>query len=288
MPVTDKTMPNSSRGPRRARLLAGLALAAACLVVPSAAEAARTADLGVSQAPSANPVRTGEVVSFAITVLNAGPDGVNSAQLIDFLPKRATMLGITATQGACNPNKKKINCKLGPIAAGASVSLTLRLRVTGQKHISNEVRVSSKAADPKPGNNTDRTGVDVVNEPPILCGGQIATIIGTEGPDNLIGTKGKDVIATFGGNDTVLALNGDDIICGAGGKDRLKGNGGADDVRGGGGGDRLSGGGGPDVIYGRSGNDTLNGGRGNDILRGGGGRNKCYGGGGHTIKRSCH
>lgn len=286
MPLMSRMRSGKARKPRRSPLLACLALAAASLAAPAAAEA-KTADLSVSQTPSANPVRTGQEFSFEITVANAGPDSVNAAKLVDVTPKRADFLGMTASQGSCAQHQRRVECKLGPIAAGAGVSLSLRVRVTGQKSLVNEVRVNSKATDPKPNNNTSKQRVDISNQAPVFCGGQIATIIGTDGPDNLIGTDHKDVIAALSGNDSVIALEGNDLVCASGGNDVVKGNAGNDDIRGGGGRDSLSAGDGNDVVFGKSDNDVLHGGPGSDVLRGGGGHNKCFGDGGHTIKRSC-
>src|SRR3954471_13663063 len=51
------------------------------------------------------------------------------------------------------------------------------------------------------------------------CFGEVATILGTPGPDDLKGTKGNDVMVTFGGNDVVHGGSGADLICGGGGDD---------------------------------------------------------------------
>src|SRR5215207_3017858 len=48
----------------------------------------------------------------------------------------------------------------------------------------------------------------------ITCVGVPATIVGTEGNDNLVGTEGRDIIVALGGNDRVQALGGDDAVCG--------------------------------------------------------------------------
>jgi Ca2+-binding RTX toxin-like protein len=46
------------------------------------------------------------------------------------------------------------------------------------------------------------------------CSRQPATIVGTEGNDNILGTPNEDVIAALGGNDRVRALGGDDLVRG--------------------------------------------------------------------------
>ena len=97
--------------------------------------------------------------------------------------------------------------------------------------------------------------VTVLPEPPI-CKGKQATIIGTDGPDQIDGTAAADVIAALGGNDTVTALAGKDVVCGGPGKDTLKGGKGKDSLLGQAGKDKLKGGGGKDVCTGGKGKDT--------------------------------
>ena len=55
------------------------------------------------------------------------------------------------------------------------------------------------------------------------CGGEDATIVGTDGPDVLEGTDEDDVIVGLGGNDTINGKGGNDIICGGDGVDIING-----------------------------------------------------------------
>jgi uncharacterized delta-60 repeat protein len=50
-----------------------------------------------------------------------------------------------------------------------------------------------------------------------------ATIVGTQGPDEITGTPHRDVIAALGGKDTVRGLSGADLICGGKGRDKISG-----------------------------------------------------------------
>jgi uncharacterized delta-60 repeat protein len=63
------------------------------------------------------------------------------------------------------------------------------------------------------------------------CLGHRATIVGTQGPDELIGTPHRDVIAALGGADKVRGLGGPDLICGGKGRDTLLGGPGRDMVK---------------------------------------------------------
>jgi hypothetical protein len=103
---------------------------------------------------------------------------------------------------------------------------------------------------------------------PVSCSGQVATIVGTPGPDTLIGTPGDDVVTGRGGNDVVLAMGGNDLVCGGDGNDALWGGPGDDALWGGAGDDRLYGEPGHDRLYGGAGDDTLWGGPDGDTLHG--------------------
>jgi Tol biopolymer transport system component len=96
------------------------------------------------------------------------------------------------------------------------------------------------------------------------CGGLLATIVGTAGPDVLEGTRSDDVIVGLAGNDRIDGRGGRDVICGGSGRDALTGGRGPDRLFGGPGKDTLLGGRGPDRLDGGPGPDNCNGGRGRD------------------------
>ncbi len=82
------------------------------------------------------------------------------------------------------------------------------------------------------------------------CNGKIATIIGTQGDDDLVGTPDADIIVGLGGNDRITGAGGDDLICGGDGNDDLLGQTG------------------DDLLIGDAGNDVLDGGEGEDFCDG--------------------
>jgi len=110
-----------------------------------------------------------------------------------------------------------------------------------------------------------------------LCNGLAASIVGTEGDDELIGTDEADVIVGLGGNDRIWGLDGNDTICagdgadsvyGGNGRDYVDGGAGRDKIRGGRQADTLHGGANGDKLWGHTGDDVLYGGQGNDRLLG--------------------
>jgi alpha-galactosidase len=124
-----------------------------------------------------------------------------------------------------------------------------------------------------PAHGTAMYRVTAIPAPP-TCKGIAATIVGTEGADQITGTPGADVIVGLDGNDKISGLAGNDVICGARGNDTLKGGAGNDQLSGQKGNDKLYGQKGNDKLRGKAGNDTLKGGPGKDILKGGAGKDK--------------
>ena len=123
------------------------------------------------------------------------------------------------------------------------------------------------------------------------CFGRTATIVGTEGEDNVFGTTGQDVIAVLGDSDTVHSWERDpadstafpeptlpdamDYICGGSGGDGVEQS--TTGLWGGYGRDRIAGGGGADRLDGGAGNDVLIGGSGQDRMFGRSGQDRIYG-----------
>jgi RTX calcium-binding nonapeptide repeat (4 copies) len=89
---------------------------------------------------------------------------------------------------------------------------------------------------------------------PPTCNGKPATILGTDGSDDLGGTQGPDVIVGLGGNDFPDGRGGNDVICGGDGADY------------------IDGGHGEDTLLGQAGRDALIGGDGKDRCEGGKGK----------------
>ena len=65
------------------------------------------------------------------------------------------------------------------------------------------------------------------------CHGEVATIVGTDGSDEIKGTPGRDVIVGGKGDDEIDGRGGADVICGQRGSDELRGGRGDDLLDGG-------------------------------------------------------
>jgi serralysin len=95
-----------------------------------------------------------------------------------------------------------------------------------------------------------------------------ATIVGTNGNDQIHGTSGRDVIVGLGGDDTIWGMDDSDRICGNGGNDKIVAGSGVDQVDGGTGRNVLKGGSGDDRLYGGPSVDHFWPGPGNDVADG--------------------
>ena len=277
------SLPKAIRG---AFLAAAAALALAVLA-PSAASVTGTADLSVDVVDSPDPVNVGQEVAYTTTTTNKGPDAATRVRLIHTLAVKVDFVSAVSSQGSCDhPSRRRVRCALGELASGASATVVVRVRPLRKGPSDNTVVVNSRENDPRPADNRETERTRVLEVAPVFCAGRSATIVGTEGDDELVGREGPDVIAALGGNDSINGLGGDDIVCGSGGADSIRGEAGNDTVRGGGGDDRIRGGDGADNLRGKSGADNLAGGRGKDVLRGGG-KDVCRGGPGADVKVNC-
>ena len=137
---------------------------------------------------------------------------------------------MNAPSGTCQTNHRRVTCSLGDLASGANSQVTIRVRPTGQDpkyRISNFATVGKRKTDTRLSNNVSRESTLVTTPAPVICAGQKATIVGTDGNDSLVGTEGPDVIAALSGDDQILGLGGGDVVCGSGGRDVVSA--GADD-----------------------------------------------------------
>jgi len=118
-----------------------------------------SADLAVSISAAPNPVKTGQKVTYTITLLNAGPSAATSILINDSLSSQSTFVSVTITGGTCVTPRVGasgvVSCSLASLASGATQPIQIVVTVIAKKSsITNTVTVSAATADPNVANNT--------------------------------------------------------------------------------------------------------------------------------------
>lgn len=120
-----------------------------------------SADLSIQKLASPDPVRPGEVLTYTLTVSNAGPADAQNIVVFDTIPPSLIGPEYSIEGSTFQPWPGSI--PLGTLAAGNVRTILLRgtvaLLATGS--IVNTAVVSSTTPDPDPSNNTDTNSTDV-------------------------------------------------------------------------------------------------------------------------------
>jgi uncharacterized repeat protein (TIGR01451 family) len=118
---------------------------------------AAVADLGISIGASPNPIKTSSksLLTYAVTLKNAGPDTATGIVITDPLPSFTQFQSLTPpTGGTCiTPAvgaSGTVKCNLASLNAGASVQLHIVVKVVASKAmtITNTATVTSQSLDP--------------------------------------------------------------------------------------------------------------------------------------------
>ncbi|MER8232991.1 hypothetical protein [Streptomyces sp. NPDC094049] len=121
------------------------------------------ADLKVTKAADATTVTVGQVVTYRVTVHNAGPSPATGVTVTDRLP--ASLVFLSAAPGAYDPATGRWT--IGDLAVGAYTTLVLRAKATRTGRITNTATVTAVEKDPDPSDNAD--SVTVCAEPEPAC-----------------------------------------------------------------------------------------------------------------------
>jgi uncharacterized repeat protein (TIGR01451 family) len=119
------------------------------------------ADLEISMTDDPDPVAVGNLLTYAITVINHGPDAAPGVLLTDVLPAGARYVAISAVPGGCTGGGTLV-CGLGSIPAGQQVTVTLGVEPLNPGTLTNRGTVSSAVPDPDAGDNSATVTTSVV------------------------------------------------------------------------------------------------------------------------------
>ena len=114
-----------------------------------------SADLSVTKTAAPDPAVTGQLLTYTITVRNAGPDTAAGTVLTDSLPPDLIQPEISA-DGGNTWNDFTTPYTIGDLAGGAETVILLRgiLADTASGTLANTVSVTSQTPDPDPDNNS--------------------------------------------------------------------------------------------------------------------------------------
>ena len=89
-----------------------------------------TANLGITQQDSPDPVTVGSPLTYLISVNNAGPDASSNAVVTDVLPANVTLVSAVSTGGGCS-GTTTVTCTLNSIASGAGITISIVVTPNG-------------------------------------------------------------------------------------------------------------------------------------------------------------
>ena len=111
------------------------------------------ADLGLTLRDEPDPVVAGTLLTYTLTLTNAGPSDARGVQVTLTLPSGLTVLGLSPSQGTCGMS----TCALGDVSAGGTATLLLQARVnagTPAGSLTLSAQASASTPDPNPASNT--------------------------------------------------------------------------------------------------------------------------------------
>lgn len=120
------------------------------------------ADVSVTKTFSPADPDAGALVTYTLTTHNDGPSEARDVRIADPLDPETTFISATSPQGTCAFDAGIVDCALGTLAVGATVTTTIVVRIAAGASgvVQNSVNVTSSTPDPDPSNNVDSTSFE--------------------------------------------------------------------------------------------------------------------------------
>lgn len=124
------------------------------------------ADLSIVKTASPSPFVAGAPATYTLVVSNAGPSPAPNVTVADVLPPAFAGATVSTTAGSCDNTAGTIDCDLGTVASGATVTIevtaTLSSTLDPAVVFNNTATVTGDVTDPDPDDNvsTISTGLD--------------------------------------------------------------------------------------------------------------------------------
>ena len=138
-------------------------------------------DLLITKRGSPNPVASGQMLRYALVVLNGGPGTAQAVTVTDPLPAGTVFVSCVSSQGTCmDPpvgTNGTVTVDLGSLAPGASATVTIQVQVTAAfGQLVNTATVTTSSDDTHPDNNSSTATVLIGGAIPTLSGEMLALL----------------------------------------------------------------------------------------------------------------
>jgi uncharacterized repeat protein (TIGR01451 family) len=190
------------------------------------------ADLSITGSASSTGVKVGHVVTFALKILNSGPDAATHVTIEVVPDTDLTILDADASGGSCTTITVVV-CSRASLEASGSLKLTVRATTTATGSADTTAVVVSDTTDGALMNNS-LSFTTQVGPASSAC-----DLWGAAGNDRIVGNAHDEVICGRAGNDRLFGRRGSDRLNGGSGSDFLIGGPGKDRLIGGFGKDRC-------------------------------------------------
>jgi uncharacterized repeat protein (TIGR01451 family) len=123
----------------------------------------RSADLSLTKLDDPDPVHSGEIVTYTLSVTILGPSNASGVVLTDNLPVEAAYNDGLSSPECSSSVTDVVTCVLGTIASGNSRQVTIKAVLTRSTIglVTNQASVSATTSDPFMDNNTANTPTTV-------------------------------------------------------------------------------------------------------------------------------
>ena len=124
------------------------------------------ADLGITVNDSPDPCFAGNNLTYTFTITNGGPNNASFVTFNDSLPNNVALISAASSQGLVLTNATTVTGNLGPLAAGATATVTVIVTpgAAAAGLLTNTASISASEIDLNPANSTV-SAVTTINLP---------------------------------------------------------------------------------------------------------------------------
>ena len=92
-----------------------------------------SADVAVTKTVTPDPIVVGGTATYTVTVVDNGPSDAQNVTATDTLPAGVTPTDTSASQGTCSITGQTLNCPIGTVTAGSTVTIAVSVTVPARR-----------------------------------------------------------------------------------------------------------------------------------------------------------